>query len=189
LRPRLESAIRRVEHEHHTDKTADDQADHESPALSLRGLPGPPAYARPGPAATGTPAGPPAATRRTACPRNRSWLRGGGPGLSERSGDTLAPVDEPTRGLVRARLAFRLGVRCGRLATEPRPARAWPPPVPPGEPLGDAALPGGRGPRRAPPGAGAGRSTGRARARQQRFRGCPFQRRRRLSGCGHERPP
>jgi len=77
----------------------------------------------------------PVRRRRLAAPRalaNDRGCGGGGPGLSERSGDTLAPVDEPTRGLVRARLAFRLGVRCGRLATEPRPARAWPPPVPPG---------------------------------------------------------
>ena len=94
LRPRLEGAIRRVEHEHHTDKTADDQADHESPALSLRGLlalqrmPGQVLQRRePRPVRQ-------AATRRTACRRKRSCLQGGGPGLSECSGDTLAPVDE-----------------------------------------------------------------------------------------------
>jgi hypothetical protein len=34
LRPRLEDAIRRVCREHRTDKTSDDQADHEYPSLA-----------------------------------------------------------------------------------------------------------------------------------------------------------
>jgi hypothetical protein len=34
LRPRLDDAIRRVEHEHHTNEASYDQSGHEHPALA-----------------------------------------------------------------------------------------------------------------------------------------------------------